>query len=199
MAARVRGKRWRVAPYDERHETGLRRPAQPASGGRARYLRRLRELQLRDLGGFVVELRRLGRERPELVQAKVDGAAETDRELRALERALDERRARRELREPGIGGACPDVRHGARHRATGTARGAGGKLLSERRPQPTGAALRRVRTRQARSADQEWCLECGPRGPCSSARPTGGSPVAVIVAVVVGSCVGLRSLVSLSI
>ncbi|HUE26317.1 MAG TPA: hypothetical protein VMP89_06050 [Solirubrobacteraceae bacterium] len=73
---------------------------------RVRYLRKLRELQLRDLGGFALEQRRLGRERPDLMQAKLDAAAETDRELRALERALAERTALRELREPGIGGAC---------------------------------------------------------------------------------------------
>lgn len=75
---------------------------------RARYLRRLRELQLRDIGGFVVELRRLGRERPELVKEKVEGALETDRELRTLEQSLDEGRGPAELREPGIGGGCPD-------------------------------------------------------------------------------------------
>ena len=73
---------------------------------RVRYLRKLRELQLRDLGGFALEQRRLGRERPELTRAKLDEAAETDRELRALERTLAERRPLRELREPGIGGAC---------------------------------------------------------------------------------------------
>jgi hypothetical protein len=74
---------------------------------RARYLRRLRELQLRDIGGFVVELHRFGRERPDLVRAKVEAAAETDRELRALEHALDDSGgAAMELREPGIGGAC---------------------------------------------------------------------------------------------
>ena len=74
---------------------------------RARYLRRLRELQLRDIGGFVVELHRFGRERPDLVKPKVEAAAETDRELRELERVLDDGRALSELREPGIGGACP--------------------------------------------------------------------------------------------
>ena len=73
---------------------------------RVRYLRKLRELQLRDLGGFTLEQRRLRRERPELTQAKLDAVAETDRELRALEHALAERRSLRELREPGIGGAC---------------------------------------------------------------------------------------------
>lgn len=86
------------APASLRERGRLRR--------RVRYLRRLRELQLRDLGGFALEQRRLGRERPDLTQAKLDGAAETDRELRELERALAERRPLRELREPGIGGAC---------------------------------------------------------------------------------------------
>jgi hypothetical protein len=73
---------------------------------RARYLRRLRELQLRDLGGFVVELHRFGRERPDLVGAKVQAAADTDRELRALEQTLGDGESAMELREPGIGGAC---------------------------------------------------------------------------------------------
>ena len=75
---------------------------------RARYLRRLREVQLRDVGGFVLELDRFGRERPDLVQAKIDNAARTDAELRALERVLREHLPLRELREPGIGGACPE-------------------------------------------------------------------------------------------
>jgi hypothetical protein len=74
---------------------------------RARYLRRLRELQLRDIGGFVVELHRFSRERPDLLEQKVEAAAETDRELRALEHALVDGQGVAELREPGIGGACP--------------------------------------------------------------------------------------------
>ncbi len=73
---------------------------------RVRYLRQLREIQLRDIGGFVLELHRFGRERPDLIEAKVAWAAQTDVELRALERALGEDHAMRELREPGIGGAC---------------------------------------------------------------------------------------------
>lgn len=73
---------------------------------RARYLRRLREIQLRDIGGFMLELHRFGRQRPDLVEAKLFGAAETDHELRALERALGEPVPVRELREAGIGGAC---------------------------------------------------------------------------------------------
>jgi hypothetical protein len=89
----------RDAPVTLRERGKIRR--------RVRYLRKLRELQLRDVGGFALEQRRLGRERPDLMRSKLDAAAETDSELRALERALDERRPLRELREPGVGGACP--------------------------------------------------------------------------------------------
>jgi hypothetical protein len=82
------------------------------------YLRRLRELQLRDLGGFVLELHRFGQQRPELVRAKLDDASETVRELNTLERALGEQRTLRELREPGIGGTCSacGTVHGSRDR-----------------------------------------------------------------------------------
>jgi hypothetical protein len=88
---------------------------------RLRYLRRARELQLRDLGGLVFDLHRFGgsadadantRHR-ELVSAKVDELQGTDRELRALEAALDDRRPVQELRLAGIGGLCP--RCGALH------------------------------------------------------------------------------------
>lgn len=80
---------------------------------RARYLRRVRELQMRDLGGFLLELHRFGADRADLVQAKLTGAAQTDSELRALEQALDRHVPLRQLREPGIGGAC--TRCGAVH------------------------------------------------------------------------------------
>jgi hypothetical protein len=73
---------------------------------RVRYLRRLRELQLRDIGGFMVELRRFGRERPGLVEEKVSAAMQTDRELRTLEQALAEGWPASEIRAAGIGGAC---------------------------------------------------------------------------------------------
>ncbi|MDQ6746342.1 MAG: zinc ribbon domain-containing protein [Actinomycetota bacterium] len=73
---------------------------------RARYLRSLREVQLRDIGGFLLELHRYERQRGDLVQAKLAGAAETDRELRTLQRALGAGSELGQLREPGIGGAC---------------------------------------------------------------------------------------------
>ena len=73
---------------------------------RARYLQRLREVQLRDIGGFVLALYRFGRDRPDLLQAKLEGASSTERELRALEQALGEQLPLGDLRQAGIGGAC---------------------------------------------------------------------------------------------
>ena len=66
----------------------------------------LREVQLRDIGGFMLELHRFGRERPDLIEAKIAGAAQTDAELRALDQALGAEEPLRELREAGIGGVC---------------------------------------------------------------------------------------------
>jgi hypothetical protein len=72
---------------------------------RLRYLRRVRELGFRDLGGLVFDLDRFGRERPDLVRIKLDGLTAIDGELRTLELALDDVRAVEELQEPGIA-AC---------------------------------------------------------------------------------------------
>lgn len=72
---------------------------------RLRYLRRVRELGFRDLGGLVFDLDRFGRERPDLVRAKLDALGAIDRELRGLETALGDERPVEELQEPGIA-AC---------------------------------------------------------------------------------------------
>ncbi|HWI07001.1 MAG TPA: zinc ribbon domain-containing protein [Solirubrobacteraceae bacterium] len=69
---------------------------------RLRFLRRARELAFRDIGGLMFDMRRFGRDRPDLVEAKIAALAAVDRELRALERILDDRRPLHELREPGI-------------------------------------------------------------------------------------------------
>jgi rubrerythrin len=79
---------------------------------RMRYLRRARELGFRDLGGLVFELHRYGRRNDELVLGKLQALETVDRELRAIERVLDQRRDIVELREPGVT-ACP--RCGALH------------------------------------------------------------------------------------
>jgi hypothetical protein len=73
---------------------------------RLRYLRRLRELAFRDLGGLVFDLHRFGRDRSDLVAAKLEALATIDRELRALQDALADRREFTDLREAGIA-ACP--------------------------------------------------------------------------------------------
>jgi hypothetical protein len=75
---------------------------------RVRYLRQLRELQLRDIGGFLVECYRFGRARPDVVETKLQEAVDTDRELRGLERVLGDERPHNEVRQPGIGGSCPE-------------------------------------------------------------------------------------------
>jgi hypothetical protein len=93
-------------------------PAQPSFRDRGRlrrrlrYLRRVRELGFRDLGGLVFDLHRFGRQGDDLVRGKLTALDAVDRELRAIERVLDDRRDIIELREPGIA-ACP--RCGALH------------------------------------------------------------------------------------
>ena len=83
-------------------------PAQPGFRDRGklrrrlRFLRRTRELAFRDIGGLMFDMRRFGRERPDLVESKIGALAVVDTELRALERILDDRRPLHELREPGI-------------------------------------------------------------------------------------------------
>ena len=69
---------------------------------RLRFLRRARELGFRDIGGLLFDMRRFGRDRPDLVEAKISALAAVDSELRALEQVLDDRRPLHELREPGI-------------------------------------------------------------------------------------------------
>ncbi|HEX6619467.1 MAG TPA: zinc ribbon domain-containing protein [Solirubrobacteraceae bacterium] len=79
---------------------------------RMRYLRSVREIAFRDLGGLVFDLHRFRRRNDELVLRKLAALDAVDRELRAIERVLDERRDIIELREPGVA-ACP--RCGALH------------------------------------------------------------------------------------
>jgi hypothetical protein len=79
---------------------------------RMRFLRRVRELGYRDLGGLVFDQHRFNRPNEELVRGKLAALQGVDTELRALESLLDDPRPIHELREPGIA-AC--VRCGALH------------------------------------------------------------------------------------
>ena len=72
---------------------------------RLRFLRRLRELGFRDLGGLVFEQHRFDRREDELVRGKLMALAAVDAELRALEHTLRDHRPITELREPGVS-AC---------------------------------------------------------------------------------------------
>lgn len=92
-----------TAPQDAarpsyRHRGRLRR--------RLRFLRRVRELGFRDLGGLVFDQHRFNRVNEELVAGKLVALGVIDAEMRALERAMGDRRAVTELHEPGVS-ACP--------------------------------------------------------------------------------------------
>ena len=78
---------------------------------RLRYLRHVRELLLRDLGGFTYEVHRTAggtAQEPQrrLTAAKAQRLAALDAEVLALESRLGEPHAETLLREPGIGGTC---------------------------------------------------------------------------------------------
>ena len=87
-----------------------------------RYLYRLRELQLRDLGGLVFDLYRFGEQRDALVRGKLDALMATDKEIRELESALGRPRGELVVRQPGVGGSCASCGElhsaGARYCAT---------------------------------------------------------------------------------
>jgi len=73
---------------------------------RLRYLRRVRELGLRDLGGLVFDQHRFARPNEELVRGKVEALRSVDAEIRTLAATLGDERQVTELREPGVT-ACP--------------------------------------------------------------------------------------------
>ena len=77
---------------------------------RLRYLRRARELMLRDLGGVLYEVYRTGSGRVEahaaIIGPKVSRLAALDSEAHALEAALGAPHGQAVMFEPGVGGAC---------------------------------------------------------------------------------------------
>jgi hypothetical protein len=101
---------------------------------RTRYLRRVRELLLRDLGGLVYEIHRAsGGDRAHhesLVRAKAQRLAALDAELYALEGRLGAEHPENVLREPGVGGTCPSC--GELHASDARFCSACGTPLSER-------------------------------------------------------------------
>jgi hypothetical protein len=118
-AAKPEGDRHSKPDSNRQSKPEGERQSKPDSNGRAtsflervplrrrlRFLRRARELALRDLGGFVYEAHRQGQPRPALLSEKLDALDALDGECQKLGQALDEREEVRVLREPGIS-ACP--------------------------------------------------------------------------------------------
>lgn len=106
-----------AAPPQE-HPPGPQMPARPGFRERGRlrrrlrYLREVRELGYRDLGGLVLDQHRFQRPNEELVDGKVAAIEALDQEMRAIEQALNESTPYTELFIPGLS-ACP--RCGALH------------------------------------------------------------------------------------
>ena len=94
-----------VSPEDLERRRRAGRPGKARR--RARFLRRARELALRDLGGLVYEAARRDQDVGRLVREKVAHLRVLDSELHALEAELGTPRGETVLREPGVGGTCP--------------------------------------------------------------------------------------------
>ena len=80
---------------------------------RVAFLRAARELLLRDLGGFVYELHRTAHDieaeaHRRLRDTKLARLSRIDAELHVLEMRLDDVRRQVLVREPGVGGECPN-------------------------------------------------------------------------------------------
>jgi hypothetical protein len=105
---------------------------------RLRFVRRARELALRDLGGLVFDLHRFGRERNDLVEQKLGALATLDSEMRALQALLDDHPEVTVLHEPGVA-SCP--RCGALHASDAAYCSACGLPVGRGADLPSGPAL----------------------------------------------------------
>jgi hypothetical protein len=105
---------------------------------RLRFVRRARELALRDLGGLVFDLHRFGRERNDLVEQKLSALSTLDSEMRALETLLEDQPEITVLNEPGLA-SCP--RCGALHASDAAYCSACGLPVGNRADLPSGPAL----------------------------------------------------------
>ena len=129
-----------VAPEDLERRAGTGRRGKVRR--RARFLRRARELALRDLGGLVYEAHRREQDGGALVKEKVQQLAVLDEELRGLETELGTPRGDTVLREPGVGGTCP--RCGELHASDA-------RFCSSLRARPDGGCRRSRRPRRERA------------------------------------------------
>jgi hypothetical protein len=125
---------------------------------RVRFLRRSREILLRDLGGFYYELHRSGGAQHsghrDILETKAGRLAAIDHELRELETRLgEEPAAGTVLREPGIGGTCPTC--GELHASdAGWCWHCGTPLSAHARDRAEQEVEREIAARKAREAEQ---------------------------------------------
>jgi hypothetical protein len=95
----------------EPDEPLVRRPTARERGRMRRRLRklvRIRDAKLRELGGLVLEMQRLGRENAALLKERAAELQAIDDEARALAGALGEEKDLEEVLAAGITGACAE-------------------------------------------------------------------------------------------
>ena len=124
---------------------------------RARFLRRARELALRDLGGLVYEARRREQDPGKLAEEKVQRLIALDAELDALDAALGSPRGATVLRVPGVGGAC--ARCGEFHASDATFCARCGANLAEAAREAAAAEAERRAAAAAESAKGDKTAE----------------------------------------
>ena len=141
---------------------------------RLRYLRHVRELLLRDLGGFTYEVHRTAggtAEEPQrrLTAAKAERISVLDAEVLALEARLGEPHAEPVLREPGIGGTCREC--GELHASDAHFCSRCGAPLDDRARAQRAAAQPATGSHRSPSRSRRACS-----GPAGRARPPSRRP-----------------------
>ena len=119
---------------------------------RARFLRKARELALRDLGGLVYEARRREQDPGKLAQEKVDRLIALDAELTEIEAVLGVARGATVVREPGVGGTC--ARCGELHPSDATFCAKCGANLAEAAREAAAAEAERRAAAEKAAAEQ---------------------------------------------
>ncbi len=119
---------------------------------RARFLRKARELALRDLGGLVYEARRREQDPGKLAQEKVDRLIALDAELTEIEAVLGVARGATVVREPGVGGTC--ARCGELHPSDATFCAKCGANLAEAAREAAAAEAERRAAAEKATAEQ---------------------------------------------
>ena len=140
-----------VAPEDLERRAGAGRRGKVRR--RVRFLRRARELALRDLGGLVYEAHRREQDGGALVKEKVQQLAVLDQELVGLETELGTPRGDTVVREPGVGGTCP--RCGELHASDARFCSACGLDLTAAPAEPEAAASGEAEPAPAEAAAEE--------------------------------------------